>query len=266
MPKWFDYGQNLEYMMQKNIDLILSLHHCKKIFVLSKHLKEHIDILLKKYNLKIPVVCLKHPAPASNNRFDYNKFLDKPKIVQLGYWLRKMHSFWQIDSDLEKIWLYGHPFAIEMLKQEKLNNKKYQSILSNNDLNKIQRAVAVNESIKIKNVNITRIDDKSYDEMISSSVIYTNMYDSSANNAVLECIATQTPLLINRIPSIEEYLGPKYPLYFRGIREANRLIRNKHKILEAHLYLKEHDELRSELSIQTFLSNFKREIDNLCKK
>lgn len=266
MPKWFDYGQNLEYMMKKNIDLILALHRCKKIFVLSKHLKDHIDIIFKRYNLKIPVVCLKHPAPSSDNLFDYNKFLDKPRIVQLGYWLRKMHSFWQIDTELEKIWLYGHPFAIEMLKQEKLNNKKYQSVFSHKDLNKIQNAVSLNESIKIKNVNITRVDDQSYDDMISSSVIYANMYDSSANNAVLECIATQTPLLINRIPATEEYLGPKYPLYFRGMREANRLIRNKDKILEAHLYLKERDELRSQLSIQTFLSNFKHEIDNLCKK
>lgn len=269
MPTWFDYGQNFDYMMKKNSDFILSMHRCKKIFVLSEYMKPFIENTLAKYNISIPVVCLKHPASQNikdENLFNYDEFTQKPRIVQLGYWLRKMHSFWQIECDMEKVWLYGHPFAIEMLETEKLKNKKYQSILKNNDFKKIKQAISLGESINVKNVTITRVGNDDYDRLLRSSVVYLNMYDSSANNGVLESIVTHTPLLINRLPAVEEYLGEDYPLYFDGIKHANKLLKDHERIKDAYHYLRDNTQLRSQLNIDIFLSKLTSEIRKLCKK
>ena len=63
---------------------------------------------------------------------------------------------------------------------------------------------------------------------------------TSANNAVVECIVRNTPLVVNRLPALEEYLGKDYPLFFDRIEDATRLFAVD-KILEGHTYLKDLD-------------------------
>lgn len=270
MPKWFDYGQNFENITKKNSDLILALHRCKKIFVLSEHLKGYISKILKKYNLNIPVVALKHPVPTdppADRYFDYDMFCDKPKLIQLGYWMRKMHSFWQITCDMEKIWLYGHPFAIDMLEAEKKSNsEEFAELLSYNDIKKIKHSLILGQSLKIKNVEITKVDNNEYDLLLKSCVSFVNLYDASANNSIIECIASTTPLLINNIPPVQEYLGKKYPLYFNSISEANKMLKDRPRILDAHNYLKHNTDLLKNLDIRLFLNTFQDEVRKVCKK
>jgi hypothetical protein len=269
MPKWFDYGQNLENIITKNIDLVVSLRNCKKIFVLSDYLKTHIEKILLKYNLKIPVVVMKHPVPLlinENQKFNYSKFCDKPRLIQLGYWMRKMHSFWQIHGDLEKIWLYGHNFAANMLSAEHNFQSEYRHLLTKNEIAKITHSINSQQTIKIKDVLITKVDNDEYDSMLASSVAYANLYDASANNSVIECIATSTPLLINRIPAVEEYLGEEYPLYFNNIQQANFFLKDNKRILAAHQYLKENQQLKKSLNINMFIEQLKKEIKKICKK
>ena len=58
-----------------------------------------------------------------------------------------------------------------------------------------------------------------------------------ANNAVVECIVRNTPLVVNRLPALEEYLGKDYPLFFDRIEDATGLFAVD-KILTGHTYLK----------------------------
>ena len=67
------------------------------------------------------------------------------------------------------------------------------------------------------------------------------LYDTSANNAVVECIARNTPILINRLPASEEYLGKDYPFFFNDIDHASSLLYDLDKVYEAHIYLKNMD-------------------------
>lgn len=269
MPTWFDYGQNLDNIMKNNNDLIWSMRRCKKIFVLSEYLKTHVEKIFAKYRLNIPVVALKHPVPlsvADSQVFQYEKFTQNPRIVQLGYWMRKLHSIWQLDCDMSKIWLYGHTFAAQMLQMEHQFEKAYSDVLTTKELVKIQHSIKQGHAIKIKDVTITRVDNNEYDNILSSSVAYVDLYDSSANNSVIECIASTTPILVNKIPSVQEYLGKKYPLYFKDISEANRILKDKQRILDAHTYLKDNTDLIQQLNINKFLDQFKREIKKLCKR
>lgn len=77
-----------------------------------------------------------------------------------------------------------------------------------------------------------------YDKLLSENVGFLNLYDSSANNAVIECIARSTPLLVNPLPSVVEYLGVDYPLYYCSYQEAIEKACDYDLIRTAHEYLK----------------------------
>ena len=65
-----------------------------------------------------------------------------------------------------------------------------------------------------------------------------DLYDSSANNALIECIVRETPVLVNPVPSAVEYLGLDYPFYFASLEEAARKAESEHCVAAAHAYLR----------------------------
>jgi hypothetical protein len=82
------------------------------------------------------------------------------------------------------------------------------------------------------------VSNEEYDRLLSQNVVFCHLLDSSANNVVIECIARNTPLLINRLPAIEEYLGRDYPLYFSSLDEAALKLAQVENVLAAHEYLR----------------------------
>jgi hypothetical protein len=75
--------------------------------------------------------------------------------------------------------------------------------------------------------------------------------DSAANNTILECIIRNTPIIVNKLESVVEYLGKDYPLYFNHLDEIPSLLNNE-KILEAHQYLC--DMKKDDVSMKYFMS------------
>jgi hypothetical protein len=58
--------------------------------------------------------------------------------------------------------------------------------------------------------------------------------DSVANNTILECIKFNTPIITRRHPSIEEYLGKNYPLFFET--DDDLLLFNNETYLEEMIF------------------------------
>jgi len=85
--------------------------------------------------------------------------------------------------------------------------------------------------------NAARVSNDIYDRLLSENVIFLEFFSTAANNAVVVCIARNTPLVVNRLPPLEEYLGKDYPLFFDRIEEAAGLFAVD-KILAGHAYLK----------------------------
>ena len=99
------------------------------------------------------------------------------------------------------------------------------------------------------------VSNEKYDELFSKNIIYLDMYDSSANNAVIECIARATPLLVNPIPAVVEYLGPAYQFYFESFDEAVDKLHNPELIYYTHEYLRT-CQAREKMKGETFLKDF----------
>ena len=114
-----------------------------------------------------------------------------------------------------------------------------------------------NNLINMNSVNMKYTDTfEEYDILLSKNIVFVDLFDASANNTVLECIIRNTPIIINKLPSVVEYLGTDYPLYFNNLDEVKNILNNDTLILKAHEYLikLEKKELKIDYFIKQLLS------------
>ena len=81
------------------------------------------------------------------------------------------------------------------------------------------------------------VTNRQYDALLARNVVFLDLWGSVANNTVIECIVRRTPILVNPLPSVTQYLGPEYPLYFRSLDEAARKADDFDLLEQAHKYL-----------------------------
>ncbi len=220
IPLWFDYFHSPQEILKRPY-FQESLKSCLCLIVLSDYLKNWLE---EKVN--IPVFSVKHPTGQCNNNWSIRKYLhSKRKIIQLGYWLRDLDSFTVIDTGIfKKVWFPSHyKYAI------KLYHIYNQSIGVHPE----------DVESKLKNIFISNhLSNEDYDEELSKSVVYLKLYDSSANNAIIECISRSTPVVVNKLPAVVEYLGENYPLYHDFENNSISDLLNDDRIIQAHNYLK----------------------------
>jgi hypothetical protein len=113
---------------------------------------------------------------------------------------------------------------------------------------------------------IENVDNNKYDEILSKYVVFIKLFDASAVNTLIECIVRNTPIIINKLPAVVEYLGENYPLYYNNIEEVPNLLQIKffktNNIYKAYRYLKEMN--KDFLKIETFIDSLKKIITSLC--
>lgn len=94
---------------------------------------------------------------------------------------------------------------------------------------------------------------RQFDQTFVNTIQFLDVHDASANNAVIECIQRNTPLLTRRHPAIVEYLGEYYPFYFDDITQANEKINCVKTVIETHKYLSNMD--KKFIQIDTFVDS-----------
>ena len=108
----------------KNKLFLLSLQHCRGLFVLSNELKHKIENILYNANIKINIYSLIHPTESVSeaNLFTIKKFLTNPsrKIIQVGAWMRVINA-------INKINLCKNTLLLEKyaLRGKKMDNYYY---------------------------------------------------------------------------------------------------------------------------------------------
>lgn len=220
IPSWFDYCNSPDAILNRDT-FKESLKTCLCIVVLSDYLKKWLE-----QKINVPIIVVKHPTETIVKKWKYELFIKQKKkqVVQIGYWLRKLDSIFNLNTTSEygRMWLPGDKEnALNMLDiygRTKLKNQEVQ--------------------YKWAGINLTRLSNEEYDDLMTHAVAFLDLYDSSANNAVIEPIARNTPILVNKLEPVVEYLGEDYPLYFKDLDHAAYLLKNKNNILSAHKYLK----------------------------
>ena len=223
-PDWYDLYNSPAAMFGRDV-FLYSLRFCKAIICLSEYLASWV-----KENCDVPVISVKHPTQTNCKKWEPNKFIKStsPPVLQIGYWLRRPESICSLESPYPyvKKWLPSeNEYSMEMLGAYNKTNMKF-----------------FDERHKWSGVEtLDWLPHEEYDEILTSGIVFLDLYDSSANNAVIECIARNTPLLVNRHPAVVEYCGEDYPLYFDNLEHASSILYDTDLIISAHEYFKNMD-------------------------
>jgi hypothetical protein len=84
------------------------------------------------------------------------------------------------------------------------------------------------------------LEDAAYDHLLAENIVFLELIAAAANNTIIECIARNTPIVVNRQAGPEWYLGPTYPLFYESF-DAIRSLITMDRIVAAHEYLKQLD-------------------------
>lgn len=220
IPEWFNLNQHSPEDIFNSERWLQSVAYCQGIFTLSSYLKEWLQSCTS-----IPVCNLLHPTEIPTNKFSIEKYQQNSdkKLVQVGWWLRKYHTFFQLQlSRTRKVLLdIGYPWMKTIMERE-------LDLLSD---------PTVWESVEL----MQYVSNEQYDQLLGENIVFLHLYDSSANNTIIECIVRETPVLVNPLPAVIEYLGADYPFYFSTPDEASQKAENDELIASTHQYLSQLD-------------------------
>jgi hypothetical protein len=241
IPEWFVESQKHQFFpwYSRTPAWQNSVQHCRGLFALSE---SHAEELRKSTGLDI--CTLHHPTEIPKLQWTLGAFqANKEKaIIQVGWWLRKMHGIFQA----------GFPAYKKMLLTIAAPWVENYFTLEEEFL---MRTGEFCESMRESVTQMPRVSNRKYDELLSRNIVFLNLYGSSANNTIVECIARGTPLLVNKLPAVVEYLGPSYPLYYSSYEEAEHKSMDLDAIVEANARLRS-PEIRSRIHPVTFLRSF----------
>ena len=223
VPKWFQYGQSNQAIFATRAWKD-SLPYCQGLFTLSQYHKKALE---KQFDF--PIESFIHPTEIPEIIWDWNRFDKNPdkKIIQLGWWLRKLHAIYQLPpSKYRKIFL-------------KVTEQQYMKDLIEKERKILIKSGELKESMFETTDVVSYLPDEEYDMYLSENIGFLNLYDSSANNAIIECIARGTPLLVNPLEPVIDYLGVDYPFYYSSLDEAVLKASDLDLVKRTHEYLLE---------------------------
>ena len=227
--KWYNFDTNIEeikneliisddFMLNNNLFNELSINNLDNkityLYTFSIHHKKYLYDNYPDYRNKI--VSIYHPidtlnANENNSCFNFDLFMSSKKIIHIGWWLRNFKTFinFKQPENYSKIILVKNDFK----EQWNIFSKNYD----------------INDIIIFEN-----LDNNDYESLFKDSCVFIDLEDSVANNTILECIKFNTPIIIRRHPSVEEYLGKNYPLFFETTDEL--LLFNNETYLEEMIF------------------------------
>ena len=219
MPEFFDI-QNSPYNLVTNHKFKKSLLHCRGLFVFSEYLRKY---LLEVMPAPLPIIeVVRHPTMHCDKKWSVDKFRQVPKkLVQVGYWLRKITSIWIVDipDNWSRAWVNRSPTGLRLLEAEIYAEKQALKVA-------------------LRNVDVVQLDDEEYDRVLATCVVLLDMYDSSVNNTLIECVVRHTPIICKRLPATIEYLHEDYCLFFDDLSEVSAMLGDERLLLKARDQLK----------------------------
>jgi hypothetical protein len=277
----------------KTDEFIKSLPFCKCLVTLSEYLKEQLSNALADMNFNIPVISVVHPTEFVENNFEIGKFVQNKnrKVVHVGAWLRNPYSIYalpipnpnrlgitkfalkgkEMDNYFRPPWLFDKLFQVlkeynlVYNQEHNISRGEYCQCRPETDM---CRPLIVNKylegmlnQLKEEDDSVTIVDfisDKDYDNLFAENVVFLNLVDASASNTVIECIVRNTPIIINRLPSLEEALGRDYPGFYGSLFEAATKITDLNTILLCHEYLKKLD--KTKYKLEYFIKDFQQKV------
>ncbi len=222
-PAWFEQNKSIRNISQTPA-WRESWPHCRGLFTLSDDMKcwlaDYVDV---------PVATLRHPTEVPSVRFDWDRYQQQgQRVVQVGWWLRNLSAIYNLEIPKSRKAL--------LIPQSGDGLPRFNAVFDA-DRKHFGTPPAADWGIEI----LPHLPNHAYDQLLSASLVFLNLFGAVANNAIIECIVRATPVLVNSLPSVREYLGEEYPLYYETMEEAAAKASDSSLVHAAHVHLKSMD-------------------------
>jgi glycosyltransferase involved in cell wall biosynthesis len=232
VPRWFMSNQSNFQVLSSPL-FRKSIPSCRGLFCLSDYHRRFLRTLIN-----VPISVTFHPTEIPKRQFDIEEYYGNPKkrLIQVGWWLRKLNAINFVQTDLKKTLLGVEDYwkSILSIRERCVYNLSFEALSNDVEL-------------------MGFVNNEEYDELLCKNIVFVDFYDTSANNLVIECIARGTPIVVPKHPAVVEYLGKDYPLYFSDYTEISKLTKDFGQLANAAAYLKQ-PEIRWRISNEAFLS------------
>ncbi|HYK20998.1 MAG TPA: glycosyltransferase [Pyrinomonadaceae bacterium] len=222
--KFWDLARIVQHDIWKE-----SIRYCRGLWTLTDYQKSFLEEL----NVPVPVSKVYYPVEVPDLNFSWEKFLANQtrQIFCIGMYLRNFQAFYELEvPGFEKVLL------------------KYPNF--DRDLTTGRLSLDMNDSVSA----LEMVSVAEYDELLARNIVFLSLEDAGAVTTVIECIVRGTPVLVNPVGGVIEYLGPNYPLYYDTLAEAERKAQDFELIKSAAEYLENH-ELKEKLTPEYFLAS-----------
>jgi polysaccharide pyruvyl transferase WcaK-like protein len=268
------HTSNTEYTQFNVVELfkkeafIESLHQCKGLIVLTNYLKKQVkQQLIQANSASIPVFVLFHPTEfiEDDRCFDMVAFekQETRRIVQVGAWYRDIGAIFQLKLGdnplkydrcaLKGPQMDGYYKFLEGSSASASADSNGNMQISRDNSSPSQPNIIIDNTQKPV-VLLSELSPADYDNMFRLCIIFIRLIDGSAANTIIESIVRNTPILINRIEPVVEYLGEDYPFYYTTLEEATQKANNIATIRKTYEYLRNKD--KSFLRVEQFIRSF----------
>ena len=242
VPDWSSINKYRIQNLSQTPEWLDSLQYCLGLYSMSEYLASWAR---KEWG--VPCEVVRYPTLVPDYLFSIEQYEAEPvkTIACIGFWLRRFSSFSMLKADgFRKIrpMVMTNKNAVGMNKILAYEEEEAQSRQFNS--NGIQPVETV-----------PRLSGLAYDKFLSKTIVFLDLIDASAVTTIVECMVRGTPLLINRIPAVMEYLGKDYPLYIETLEEAATKLRDAEIIRAAHYHIKSNPMVQK-LTPQEFLNMF----------
>lgn len=239
-PEWFT-PKNPEAVF-RDPRFVTSLPHLKGAVVFS----EYAAVWLRE-KFGVPTLVVKHPTEMVSRTFSWEGFETNPdkQLVQIGWYLRNYRAIYQVAAtpEFRKVHIAQQkPFIEEARRRTDLHSP-------------FRDRPDVGETEVV-----SWLENDAYDDMLTRNVMFLELFDASANNAITEAIARNTPVVVNRHPAVAEYLGRDYPLFYDDLGEVPGLL-DMPRIRAAHEHIRALD--KDEFTVDAFIDRLDRFVREL---
>jgi Polysaccharide pyruvyl transferase len=305
-PVW--YSKNTADSVVECPEFIASLRTCKVLVCLSEYLAAEVSerlLLLGLPHPSPPVVAIMHPTrlygfPMWRDKARQKK--EEVRLISVGAWYRNIWTFFALAiprrMQVQKILLrarntdgyyppekqeagasmiFDHDEDLDLDRLSKFERQMIEALGGQKSAKRL-RSEIFKKFAPHEVKHLGPLDNDDYDALISdsNSVIFLHLIDASAVNTVIECLARGTPLIVNRHPAVEEYLGKEYPLFYSSTSVCSdgvsatlnppiEELLSSEKISATNKYYLVHGaRLRARLSAEKFIDEMNTIISKYC--
>jgi hypothetical protein len=185
-----------------------SVPWCRGLWTMSAYTRDY----LRARTPEVPIGRILYACPRPEERFAMARLRAAlpRRLVLAGHHLRRYQTFCELDAPGYERWILAPAESGPGLAR-----------------------LRARPGVRV----VPRIPDADYERLLAESVFYLDLADASAVTTLVECAVRGTPLLVNPLPAVVEYLGPDYPLYYAEPDEAARKLRDDALLERASRYL-----------------------------